>query len=81
MSGATGPARRSCVVLRANFLVPDNSCLLVWHLTLALAKELTKDLLFHFSLSRYILHFVLFLYVFIKLHVIIFNEVLNKNFQ
>ena len=29
--GATGGARRSCVVSRENFLVPDNSCWLVWH--------------------------------------------------
>ena len=43
------------------FLVPDNTCWLVWHLTLVLAKELIEGLLFHSSLSWYIPHFVLFL--------------------
>ena len=32
------------MVSRAIFLVPDNSCWLVWHLKLVLAKELIKGL-------------------------------------
>ena len=32
------------MVSRANFLAPDNSFWLVWHLTLALAKKLIKGL-------------------------------------